>query len=163
MNARAPVLWLSLIATGALLAGERPKNPTEIDGYSVKLGRRTELGGPLVDVAVEAYEAEIAGKPAIVLAGHATSRLPSEFFKVTLTISCWDLYPETKAVFKRAIGKVVLTMPKPNIRTRWSTVACFEGKEGEFHPFAKPKPVYAVGIEFEPYVPRKQPKPDKGE
>ena len=146
-------LLLALCACLASPALSRAQSAT-VEGYRLKVGKPVPATGEAIAVEFRLHEATLGPQKGVVASGYATSSLPHEWFKVTITIRFWDVYRERNDLFERARATVVLDRPKPGQRVKWRAILWSPHKKGHVEPFAQPKPIYSVGVEFEPCMPK---------
>lgn len=120
------------------------------DGIDAVIGDRLEAGGEAVSVIFRVYEASIGPMRGAAVSGVAVSRLPSDWYKVTITIRAWDVYPERGNLHERGKAIIVLDRPRPGRRERFRALLWSPHyKKRTLEPFAKAKPIYTVTTTFE--------------
>ena len=125
-----------------------------VDGYRVNVGKPMPMAGPAVAVDFRLFAAELGPNKGAVASGYAISSLPSEWYKVTITIRFWDVYAQRKDIFERARATVVLDRPKPGRRVKWRALLWSPHKRNELEPFANPRPIHTIHVEFTPQLPK---------
>lgn len=119
------------------------------NGLPVRVGKPIALGGEAVMVQLKAHEAMVGPDKAVMLRGAVVSRLPHEYFKVTLDIRCWDVYTNDKTMFERGHVIIEIERPKPGRKVPFEALMRFQNAEGNYSPFAMPEPIYTVSVSFE--------------
>ena len=137
------VLVLLLICLGTRAYG------VEVDGYDVKIIKPALAGGDVVALTFKLYEIEVGPDKGLAASGYAVSRLPSEWYNVTITIRFWDVYAKRKDVFERARAIIVLDKPKPGCKVKWRAILWPPKGPGRMKPFVNPRPIYTITTEFE--------------
>ena len=127
-----------------------------VEGRRVEVGEKCPAGGNAVDVAFTLFHAALGPDKGLVASGYAKSNLPSEWYKVTLTIRFWDVYAERKDLFERACATVVIDRPKPGVRVKWRAILWSPHKEGRVEAFVHPKPIYTIHAAFTPSLPKRR-------
>jgi len=143
---RTALLATLLLALAATALGFE----ATVEGYRVQVGGKLPAQGEAVAVDFALYEATLGPDKGVVASGCAVSRLPHEWYQVTITIRFWDVYRDRNQLFERAYAKVVLDKPVPGKRVRWRAILWSPHMKDTVEPFNQPNPIYTVHVEVQP-------------
>ena len=140
---RSLIILLLLAATAAA---------EQMDGFDVQFGQALKAV-PLVEVRLRPHKVKHGPSEGLGFVGVAVSRLPSPWYRITLTIRTWDKRLPTSKPGRTNTATVVLDNPPPGKPVRFRTVAWY-GKPGTLHNVNGPEQYHTVEVAFEEYVPK---------
>lgn len=124
----------------------------QLDGFGVQFGRAIKLV-PLVEVRLRPHKVKHGPNEGLGFVGVAVSRLPSPWYRITLTIRTWDKRTPTSPPGRTNTAVVVLDNPPPGKPVRFRAVAWY-GKPGTLQNVNGPEQYHTVEVAFEKYVPK---------